>query len=87
MDSTLKTWIDAPATGLSPYVAEERATTAPVPAAQGTGVSVAGTCVEHASVVSAHLMLAPLPVADAAFVAAEVRTTDLPGPVPRGAPV
>lgn len=83
MDSTPKTWIDAPATGLSPYVTQERATTAPTLSAQGTALSFAGTFVVDAP---ARVMLAPLPTAHASLVS-EARTTDLPGPVPRGAPV
>ena len=72
MDSTLKT--RTPFTGLSSnvaaYVAQERATTAPNLAGQGTALPVAGIAVAHAEV---------------AFTGA--RSTDLPGPVPRGAPV
>ena len=52
VDSTLKT--RTPFTGLASnvaaHVAEERATTAPNPVAQGTALSVAGTAVAHAEV-------------------------------------
>ena len=79
MDSILKTWTVS-ATGLASnvaaYVAEERATTAPNPAAQGTAVPVAGTSTVH---------LPALNLAEVAFAGA--RSTDLLGPVPRGAPV
>lgn len=74
MDSTLKTWT-VPATGLASnvaaYVAEERAITAPNPAAQGTAVPIAGSVALH--------------LTEVAFAGA--RSTDLLGPVPRGAPV
>ena len=74
MDSIVKTWT-VPATGLASnaaaYVAEERATTAPDPATQGTAVRVAGSVALH------------LP--EVAFAGA--RSTDLLGHVPRGAPV
>jgi len=74
VDSILKTWT-VPATGLASnvaaYVAEERAVTAPNPAAQGTAVPFAGSVALH--------------VAEVAFAGA--RSTDLLGHVPRGAPV
>ena len=74
MDSTLKTWT-VPATGLASniaaYVAEERAVTAPNPAAQGTAVPFAGSDALH--------------LTEVAFAGA--RSTDLLGHVPRGAPV
>ena len=74
MDSILKTWT-VPATGLASnvaaYVAEERAVTAPNPAAQGTAVSFAGSVALH--------------LTEVAFAGA--RSTDLLGHVPRGAPV
>ena len=74
MDSIVKTWT-VPATGLASsaaaYVAEERATTAPDPATQGTAVHVAGYLALHLPKV--------------AFAGA--RSTDLLGHVPRGAPV
>ena len=74
MDSILKTWT-VPATGLASnvaaYVAEERAVTAPNPAAQGTAVPFAGSVAGH--------------LAEVAFTGA--RSTDLPGHVPRRAPV
>lgn len=79
MDSILKTWT-VPATGLASnvaaYVAEERATTAPNPAAQGTAMPFAGT--SGVQIASDHLT-------EVAFAGA--RSTDLLGPVPRGAPV
>ena len=79
MDSILKTWT-VPATGLASnvaaYVAEERAVTAPNPAAQGTAVPFAATSLAtHAPIGS--VMVAGL----------GARSTDLPGPGPRGAPV
>lgn len=74
MDSILKTWT-VPATGLASnvaaYVAEERAVTAPNPAAQGTAVPFAGSVAPH--------------LAEVAFAGA--RSTDVLGHVPRGAPV
>lgn len=74
MDSILKTWT-VPATGLASnvaaYVAEERAVTAPNPAAQGTAVPFAGSVALH--------------LTEVAFAGA--RSTDLLGHVPRGAPV
>ena len=75
MDRILKTWTAMPATGLASnvaaYVAEERANTAPNPATQGTAVPFAGSTAVH--------------LAEVAFAGA--RSTDLLGPVPRGAPV
>ena len=74
MDSILKTWT-VPSTGLASnvaaYVAEERAVTAPNPAAQGTAVPFAGSVALH--------------LTEVAFAGA--RSTDLLGHVPRGAPV
>ena len=75
MKSTLM--ISTPATGLSSSVARERSAVAallPNPAAHGTLVSFAG--------------LAARPLAATAQAAvAGVRSTDLTGLVPRGAPV
>ncbi|MCW2681336.1 MAG: hypothetical protein JWM62_2737 [Frankiales bacterium] len=71
MKSTL---MNTPAIGLSCHVASEHsAFTAPDAAAQGTGLSFAGTAV--------------VPAAAAQAAVAGVRTTDLPGSPPRGAPV
>ena len=76
MDATLKTRMQPQATGLASYVAEERAATAPTSAAQGTGLPFAATSLAtHAPVGS--VMVAGL----------GARSTDLPGPGPRGAPV
>ncbi|MCW2613759.1 MAG: hypothetical protein JWN08_753 [Frankiales bacterium] len=66
-----------PATGLSHGVVDRIAFTAPISAAQGTGLSFAG---RHAAAAAA-----AAPAAQAAV--AGVRSTDLPGPVPRGAVV
>ena len=62
-----------PATGLSSYVALAQSITAPNAAAQGTGLSFAGTAAAAA--------------APAQVVVVDVRNTDLPGSHPRGAPV
>ena len=74
MDSIVKTRT-VPATGLASnvaaYVAEGRAVTAPIAAAQGTAVPFAGSVAVH--------------LAEVAFTGA--RSTDLLGHVPRGAPV
>ena len=67
------THMSTPATGLSCYVP---AFIAPIAVAQGTGLSFAGTSVVPAAAEAA-----------AALVPAGVRTTDLPGSPPRGAPV
>ena len=74
MDATLKTRPQA--TGLAPYVAEERAATAPTSAAQGTAVPFAATSLAtHA------------PIGTVMVAGLGARSTDLPGPGPRGAPV
>ena len=77
MKSTLMS--QTPATGLSSCVATiHSAFTAPDLAAQGTGLSIAGT--------SAPLFAAAAGNAAQAVVV-DVRNTDLPGSHPRGAPV
>ena len=68
--STLKT--STPATGLSAYVMGAHSCTAPMTAAQGTGLSFAGSSAAQAAVV---------------LGTAGVRSIDLPGSPPRGAPV
>lgn len=69
-----------PATGLSVAV-RERFGIAPNPAAQGTGLSSAGS--SPALAATAHCAVA----AAAQVAVAGVRSTDLPGSPPRGAPV
>lgn len=85
MDSALKTWTDAPAIGLSPSVAEERATTAPISGVQGTAASCAALSADRVTALPGVALL----VAHAAGFspAGGARSTDLPAPVPRGAPV
>ena len=87
VDSTLMTLMTLPATGLSPYAAEDLATTAPVPAAQGTAaVDLRTVAAARPGAVGPDAVSA-VPVMVAMVAAFGARSTDLPGPVPRGAPV
>ena len=82
MGSTLMQMpIEAPATGLSSYVALAQSITAPKTAVHGTGLPFAGTSV--ATTAAGANVLAGAATA----AVAGVRSTDLPGPPPRGAPV
>ncbi len=69
-----------PATGLTPMAARERFATAPIHAGHATGVPFAGRAVGYRAAT------AQVAVAQVAGVLG-ARSTDLPGPHPRAAPV
>lgn len=71
---------------LASHVAELRSTTAPGWTAQGTAVPFAGSAARvRAAHAAAAASAAAAPTAQVAVAGA--RSTDLPGPIPRGAPV
>lgn len=80
VDDVTKTLMCTSPAGRVFVVAREPSTTAPNPLVQGTGLSFAGYAAGASAVPAAAAHLAQVAVLGA-------RVIDLPGPIPRGAPV